>query len=292
MPELPDLLYISSRLRPALVGRTIASLEVHRPVVLRVSTPERPGDFLQGRRITSLDVHGPFLRIGMEGDADVVINLMLAGRLQHQTGGSKREPYVCLSFVLDDGSRLHVCDEQLMAKVYLVARSGFGVIPRYTSQGVPVLSPALTEDRFRELVRRHGRKQVRVFLNDQTILSAIGNAYADEILFEARIHPKTFVGRLTDDEVVRLHHAVGDILRWGLEEVERAAQPVHVKVRGHLRVRNRHGEPCPRCGTTIRREGVRGYDVFYCPACQPPTRRHFLDWRKAQGGSGPVEGTR
>jgi formamidopyrimidine-DNA glycosylase len=76
-------------------------------------------------------------------------------------------------------------------------------------------------------------------------------------------------------------------MAWAVDEVRRAGQPIHIKVRDHLRVRNRHGEPCPRCGTTIRREGVRGYDVFYCPSCQPPTRRHFIDWRpEARGPTG------
>jgi hypothetical protein len=70
-----------------------------------------------------------------------------------------------------------------------------------------------------------------------------------------------------------------------------AAEPIHVKVRGQLRVRNRRGEPCPRCGSTIRREGVRGHDVFFCPRCQPATRRHFFD-RGSAPGSHPPGGPR
>ena len=70
-------------------------------------------------------------------------------------------------------------------------------------------------------------------------------------------------------------------MRWGITEVEKAAQPIQVKVRDHMKVRNRKGEPCARCGTTIRREGVRGYDVFFCPVCQPATRKVFIDWKRA-----------
>jgi formamidopyrimidine-DNA glycosylase len=285
MPELPDLLYICSYLRPALCGRTIVGLEVLKPVVLRVAMAGPAAAVVGGQRINEVDVHGPFLCLRVTGGIDIVINLMLAGRVQHQTADSRSEPYLCVAFLLDDGSRLRICDEKTMAKVYLVPHGDYSRIPRYGTQGLPVLAPEFTPDRFLQLARRHGRKQVRVFLNDQTILSAIGNAYADEILFEARIHPKTFVARLSEAEVLRLHAAIGSVLAWGHAEVKRTGMPIHVKVRGHLRVRNRHGEACPRCGATIRREGVRGYDVFYCPACQPASRRLFLDWRAVSRGS-------
>jgi formamidopyrimidine-DNA glycosylase len=297
MPELPDLLYIRAALRSSVMGRTIMGVQIRQPVVLRVVLPEPVGSVLSGRRIDAVDLHGPFLLLGLAGDVDMVMHLMLAGKLQHQAADGKAEPFLCVSFLLDDGTRLNLCDDRKMAKVYVVPRGEYGQIPKYLTQGVPVLSPEFTLDAFRKLVAGHRRKQVRVFLNDQTILSAIGNAYADEILFEARIHPKTFVSRLADTDIDRLHAAIRSTLEWGRREVERAGRPVHVKVREHLRVRNRHGEACPRCGSTIRREGVRGYDVFFCPACQAPSRRHFLDWNDAPGdppadGSGTSPATR
>jgi formamidopyrimidine-DNA glycosylase len=280
MPELPDLLYIRAKLEPALAGRTITTSEVRQPVVLRMAVEGPLDRAVSGRSVERIDLHGPFLRLELSGGIDLVMHLMLAGRIQHQKPGERAEPYCCVAFDLDDGSRLAVCDDQKGAKVYVVAHGEYAAIPRYSTQGVAVLAPDFTPGRFSELAAQHRRKQVRVFLNDQTILSAIGNAYADEILFEARIHPKTFVARLSADDLARLHTAIGTVLAWGAREVEAAASPVHVKVRTHMRVRNRHGEPCPRCGTTIRREGVHGYDVFYCPACQPASREHFLDWRK------------
>jgi formamidopyrimidine-DNA glycosylase len=113
---------------------------------------------------------------------------------------------------------------------------------------------------------------------DQTVLSAIGNAYADEILFDAGLHPKTFCHQLKTDQVDRLYESIKRIIGWGIDEVERAGQPVDVKVRDHMRVRNRKGEPCPVCGTTVRREQVYGYDTFFCPKCQPSVRTTFISW--------------
>ena len=82
-------------------------------------------------------------------------------------------------------------------------------------------------------------------------------------------------------------YGVREALQWGIRMVEEAEEPIHVKVRGHMKVRNRKGKPCPRCGGTIRREGVRGYDVFFCPTCQPPSRKLFIDWSRADAGHTP-----
>jgi formamidopyrimidine-DNA glycosylase len=280
MPELPDLLYIRKYLRSRIVGRSITGCDVKQPVVLRTTIDEPPGQLLAGRSLVEFTVHGPFITARLAPPLELIINLMLAGRLQHQRVGERPEGYLCLSLLLDDGSRLNLCDEQKMAKAYLVRPGDYSRIPGYTKQGIDILSSGFTAERFRELAAKHGRKQVRVFINDHTILSAIGNAYADEILFESRIHPKTLVARLSREQVDELYNAILSVMSWGIAHVDTAGQPIQVKVREHMKVRNRTGKACLRCGTTIRREGVRGHDVFFCPFCQPPSRELFIDWRK------------
>jgi formamidopyrimidine-DNA glycosylase len=280
MPELPDLFYIQKYLSLNVAGRLIAGCDVKQPVVLRTTIDETPQQLLVGRTLQEFAVHGPFITTRLSPPRELVVNLMLAGRLQHQRAGERAGGYVCLSLLLDDGTRLNLCDEQKMAKAYVVRLGEYNQIPRYATQGIPVLSAGFSLERFRELAAKHRRKQVRVFINDHTILSAIGNAYADEILFEAQIHPKTFVAHLTGEHIDTLHRAIITVLSWGIAEVEKAGRPIQVKVREHMKVRNRKGEACLRCGTTIRREGVRGHDVFFCPHCQPPSRELFIDWRK------------
>jgi formamidopyrimidine-DNA glycosylase len=281
MPELPDLIHIQRYLQEHLTGRTILTVSVREPVVIRSMTAEPFQQTLPGRQIAGIAVQGPFLRVGLSGDAALVIHLMLAGRIQHQLKGQRPIGYLCVSLGLEDDTLLHIADEQKMAKVYLVPSGAERDIPRYAELGIDVLSPSFTVERFRELTSRHRRKQVRTFINDQRILSAIGNAYADEILFDAGIHPKTFLSTLSANEVERLYRSILEVLGGGIRHVEASDQPIHKKVRDHMQVRNRKGEPCPRCGTTIRREGVRGYDVFFCPRCQPATRKLFIDWRSA-----------
>jgi formamidopyrimidine-DNA glycosylase len=284
MPELPDLLYISRILNERVCGRTVTFVIIKEPIVLRNTLDVPLSSALEGRVIRNCAVRGPFLLFRFSGERELIINLMLAGRLQHQRSAEKPEGYLCFSLALDDGSRLNLCDEQKMAKAYLVRAGDYSLVPKFTTPGVDILSPGFTREAFRALSARHTRKQVRVFVNDHTILSAIGNAYADEILFDARIHPKTLVARLSDGDLDALHDSIVRIIAWGAKMVEEAGQPIQVKVRGHMRVRNRKGEACVRCGTKIRREGVRGYDVFFCPTCQPPTRKLFIDWRSKPDG--------
>ena len=166
-----------------------------------------------------------------------------------------------------------------MGKIYVVAAGETKDVPGYDSQGIDPLSPEYTLQVFKERILGR-RYQVRVFLMDQSITSAIGNAYADEILFTAGIHPKTRCDQLVEEQVERLYHSVVSVLRWGIEKVAEADRGIHAKMRDHLKVRNRRGESCQACGTTIRRTGVLGYDSFFCPRCQPEMLSRLVSWEK------------
>jgi formamidopyrimidine-DNA glycosylase len=282
VPELPDLEVIVERLAPLLAGRRIREVTVKEPVVIRMllpgpgGTPVSFADALAGREFVSLRRHGPFLDFGL-GAARLVIHCMLSGSLQLAPAAAKLPPHACFSLALDDGSRFTYFDDTRMGKVYACAPGQTAAIPGFDTQGVDILSEAFSWDRFQELIRGR-RQQARVFLMDQAALSAIGNAYADEILFAAGIHPKTTCASLDAVEKRRLYDAVRSVMAWGIDEVRKAGQPLEVKVRGHVKVRNRKDEPCPACGTKIRRAGVLGYDSFFCPSCQPAKRPQKIPW--------------
>jgi formamidopyrimidine-DNA glycosylase len=278
MPELPDLLYLQKYLRKEISNSTITSVIVKQPVVIRVAVNQSFEQALPGMRITSIETNGPFILFELTGALDLVINLMVAGKLQLQHAREKSLGYLCFSLKLNDGRALNLCDEQQMAKAYLVHHGEFGSIPKYSDQGINIFSSEFSLEQFKTIAAGHTRKQVRVFINDHSILSAIGNAYADEILFDAKIHPKTFVVKLSPKELEVLYSSIRSVIEWGIQKVEEAQQPIHIKIRDHMKVRGRRGEPCQRCGTTIRREGVRGHDVFFCSHCQRASRKLFLDW--------------
>lgn len=296
MPELPDLVHIVRALRPALLGRRVEAVRVKNPIVLRVLLPGDFGALLEGRRFEELERHGPFLRFGLgpaslpagagpaaeSGGVDLVAHLMLAGRLRLAPRGEKPLAYTAFALDLDSGETLSYGDEKSMGKIYLCAKGGFEAIPGYLSQGIDVTGPGFTYEAFSALIAKK-RCQARVFVMDQASLSAIGNAYADEILFEAGIHPKAPCSSLPEERRRALYEAVKSVLAWGTEKVEKAGRPLEEKVRGHMRVRNRAGEACPRCGATIRKAGVLGFDAFFCPICQPDRAGRGLDWSRLEG---------
>ena len=296
MPELPDLEYIVSRLAPRIQDRKILEVVVKEPIVIRMLLPNAGGftEALPGRTLESLRRHGPFLHFGLSGGpaagqapppggpvptskAALVIHCMLAGRLQIAPRAAKAIPHLCFSLRLDSGEWLRYGDDKKMGKVYLVEEGKFDAIPGYDAQGVDVLSGEFTREAFEKLIYKR-RHQVRVFLMDQAALSAIGNAYADEILFSAGIHPKTSCASLSPAARDKLYDSIRSVLAWGIDEVRKAGQEIDVKVRDHVRVRGRKDQPCPVCGTKIRRAGVLGYDAFFCPACQPATRKQQIPW--------------
>jgi formamidopyrimidine-DNA glycosylase len=281
MPELPDLVILVRHLGPKIEGRSILGARVSEPIVLRLFEAGDFGSLLAGQKISLLERHGPFLRFGLDRH-DLVMHLMLAGRLRLAARGEKKLPYEAFALELDGDEELSYGDEKNMGKVYLCPKGSFEAIPGYLTQGVDLTSPAFTWEKFTSLIAKK-RNQARVFIMDQTSLSAVGNAYADEILFEAGIHPKTPCCNLPPPDRRRLFEAITKVLAWGIDEVEKAGRPIEEKVRGHMRVRNRAGQPCPRCGTTIRKAGVLGYDAFFCPKCQPDRTGRGLDWNRLPG---------
>jgi formamidopyrimidine-DNA glycosylase len=285
MPELPELEYIVSVLERTLPGRDIVGVRVKNPVVLRLAVKGPPGEVCRGQRFQSCHRHGHFLRFAVGDAYDLIINPMLAGQLRLAGSGERDEASLCLAVEMNGRLELRYLDDKQMGKVYLVPAGDHRSIPGYDDVGIEPLSPEFTGERLRTLLRGR-RDQVRAFLLDKAAVAAIGNAYADEILWAARIHPKTGCRGLTVEDVVRLHAAIREVLSGAVQEVARRAAPIEVKVRDFLRVRNRKGQPCSRCNTPIRVEGVRGFDAFYCPTCQPNRpdvrlgRRQLVDWSR------------
>jgi len=279
MPELPDLVYLQKRLSPLLENQRIADVKASEPIVVRMLVA---GDFsvtLVGRVFGEVRRHGPFLVFSLDENRELVIHPMLAGRFKVSDKHEKARASVCVSLTLSNEKSFHYLDDKKMGKVYVTTAGEYQNIPRFANQGIDLLSDEFTVDYFREKLKK-SRKQVRVLIMDQTVISAIGNAYADEILFCAGIHPKTFCYQLDDAAIEKLHRCIVEVMRWGITEVEKAAPALEDKYRDHVRVRNRKDQPCPNCGTKIRRAGVLGYDTFFCPSCQPLSREQFIDWRK------------
>jgi formamidopyrimidine-DNA glycosylase len=291
MPELPDLVHVEAGLRAAVVGKRISAARTGDPTVLRIMVADPFPAVLAGRTLVAVDRRGHFMRFALDNDLVIVVNAMLAGRYRLVARGGAAEPAakkdprsLGLALVLEDAPELHYLDEKRMGKVYVARAADEGTIPIYGKLGADVLSPAFTREAFGKLIARR-RDQVRAFLMDKRALASIGNAYADEILFAAGLHPKTFCNKLAPADVDALHAAIGRVLNDAIAEIRRRDEPIEVKVRDFLKVRGRDGKPCLVCGTTIRAVRVGDGDACFCPHCQPETRKLFVNWTRLNDGS-------
>ncbi|TGK11594.1 DNA-formamidopyrimidine glycosylase [Leptospira fletcheri] len=277
MPELPDLVVIEERLTPELIGRKISAIEILDPIVIRNLTGSSIEDGFIGTSFQGLYRNGPFLNFDL-GDKNVIIHPMLAGRFSLEPNYKKKD--LCVRFRME-GSVLNYSDDVRMGKVYFSLPNQFAQIPKYSEQGVDLLSEQFTEEEFLRRIDK-SRQQTRVFLMDQSKLSVLGNAYSDEILFDAKIHPKTPCHRLSSEDKHRLYGSIRKVLADSIDYIRKKKAPLDFKVRDHVKVRNRKNEPCPNCGTKIRRANVLGHDSFFCPVCQPMAGEQFIDWNRLQ----------
>jgi formamidopyrimidine-DNA glycosylase len=267
MPELPDLEVIREFLAPRVVGVTVAAVEVRRPLIVRNLLGGELAAHLPGRRFAAVSRRGKFLLLGLERDMTLVINPMLAGRLRY--GEPLERPRVRDALVLGlaDGRELRYHDAADMGKVYL-ARD-LAQIPAFAGQGPEATDPALTLAVFHERLRRH-RGELKGILTNQSFVAGLGNAYADEILWAARLYPFRRRTDLNDDDIARLYAAVRSVLSEAIETLRvRVGEAIDVEVRDFLAVHGQPGQPCPRCGSSISEVKRQRIATHFCRTCQP-----------------------
>lgn len=296
MAERPDLDYWVPWLAKDLPGARIARVQVDKPVVLRVVIRGSFDELVTGRTIESVGRRGNFVMFGLAASPpeagparpalDVAVSCMLAGRFRIiDAAEGKAKPKLpgdrAVSFFLEDGRTVVYRDDVQMGKVYVLDRGAYGTVPGLEKIGVDCLDKKkFTLKAFVALAKKR-RDQAKVFLMDKSALDFFGNAYADEALFEARIHPKAFVRTLDDAALATLHAAIVKTLDDARRIIHERKPPLDEKLRDFLSVRLHAGEPCPRCKTRIRKAGVHGHDAFFCPTCQPDARgSSIVDWSK------------
>jgi len=267
MPELPDLEVIKEYLQAVLPGEHVEAVEVLRPLVVRNLVE---GDFvsaLEGREFSGVRRRGKFLLFEFTSGENVVINPMLAGRLRYCEPSERRQKKTFLILRLSGGKELRYVDAKAMGKVYLTRDPN--LIPGFASQGPEALDPRLTLDVFGDRLRKR-RGEIKGILTKQAVVAGIGNAYADEILFEAGIYPFRKRPSLSSEEVERLYDSIRSVLTEAIGILrERMGHEIDLKVRDSLEVHGKGGTPCPRCGTTISEIRARNRLTSFCRTCQP-----------------------
>jgi len=271
MPELPELEVVREVLQRRVVGRTITAVEIippGGPIVVRDLTYLGIERALQGARIAGVSRRGKFITLALDAHPNplfLAINPKLTGRLQLATPDEKRMPRTHVTIDLDDGRQLRYVDQKQMGQLYLVP--DLGRVPEYSAMGPEALDISLPE--FRQRLRAY-RGEIKGILTRGDFVAGIGNAYADEILWAARLHPYRKRTQLTALETDQLHVSMRLTLMDAVGKVRAEMQEqIHLKPREFLAVHMKTGQPCPRCGTPISLVGANQRITNFCRACQP-----------------------
>ena len=270
MPEVPDLEAIRGYLNARILNVPITRAEIVIPVISRVPR-DVFAETLEGNQFTTVDRYGKFLLFRLASDHIMAVNAMLTGRWQYLAGGDKkRGGRTCAVIEFEDGHMLRYTDFRLMGKLYLVKNEDLNTVPQFAEMGPDVLDPALAEEAFRERLRKHSG-QIKGILVNHRFIAGIGNAYSDEILFVAGIHPYRKRTTLSDEEIGRLYGAIHEVIAWAIPIVaEKMKEELsYEERREHLRVHRLGGQPCPSCGAPISEITAGQRTTSFCRHCQP-----------------------
>ena len=280
MPELPEVETVVRDLRPRIVGAEIRGARSSWARTLRTHDAVGFDAALRGRRVEAVGRRAKLLVIELSGGVALTIHLKMTGQLFVVPAGSAEDAYVRLSLAFADGRELRFRDIRKFGRVGLYGRDTAtgelvtepGGIAVFAGHGPEPLDPAFTLAAFRRRLRAR-KARLKPLLLDQAFIAGIGNIYADEALWAARLHPLRSAASLRPADERRLYLAIRSILA---EAIERRGSSIDDytapdgdgEMQERLQVYQRTGEPCPRCGRPIRRIVIGARATHFCSWCQ------------------------
>ncbi len=271
MPELPELEVIREVLERRIAGQTITKVEVlppGGPIVVRDLTQAGFESTLANTPITSIVRRGKFLvfNLRVTGPAlYLVLNLKLTGRLQFAKPPDRRTAKTHVIFHLGGDLQLRYLDQKKMGQLYLTR--GLHAVPDYGSLGPEPMDISLED--FRARLKPY-RGEIKGILTRGEFLAGIGNAYADEILWEARLHPYLKRNNLSTEDIESLYMAIRKTLNIAITKIRVQMQEnIDQEPRDFMAIHMKTGQPCPRCGTPISMVSANQQITNFCRTCQP-----------------------
>jgi formamidopyrimidine-DNA glycosylase len=267
VPELPDIVIYLDALQKRIVGQKLERVRILAPSLLRTATP--PIQQAEGRQVLQLRRMGKRICIGLEDDLWLVLHLMIAGRLHWRPAGAKlARPRGLAAFDFSNGTLLWTeAGSQKRASLHFVA--GEEALRSLDPKGLEVLNASL--DFFAKVLLSENHTLKRA-LTDPRLFSGIGNAYSDEILFEAKLSPLQLTQKMTTDQIEQLFTAIRATLQAWIDRLRSEAGskfPEKVTAfRKDMAVHGKYKEKCPRCGKIIQRIRYGSNEANYCPNCQ------------------------
>ncbi|MFG1655635.1 bifunctional DNA-formamidopyrimidine glycosylase/DNA-(apurinic or apyrimidinic site) lyase [Micromonospora chersina] len=280
MPELPEVETVRQGLAQWVIGRRISAVEVRHPRAVRRHEPggEHFADVLTGRTITDVRRRGKYLWLPLDSGDALIGHLGMSGQLLLQPVGAADELHLRVRFrFADDGPELRFVDQRTFGGLS-VSEGGAELPAEIAHIARDPMDPEFSDAAFVAALRKR-RTEVKRALLDQTLISGVGNIYADEALWRAKLHGARPTDALTGPAAGRLLGHVRDVLGEAIKQGGTSFDELYVNVNGEsgyfdrsLNAYGREGEPCPRCGTPIRREAFMNRSSYSCPRCQPRPR--------------------
>jgi formamidopyrimidine-DNA glycosylase len=283
VPELPEVEVVRAGLERHVVGATISAVEVLHPRPVR-RDPRGPAGFaaaLTGRRIESARRRGKYLWLPLDSGDALLGHLGMSGQILVQPPAAPDERHLRVRFSLtgsDEGREMRFVDQRMFGGLS-ISDGGAELPPEIAHIARDPLDPEFDDDAFVRTVRKRTSGVKRQLLN-QNLISGVGNIYADEALWRARIHGERPGDRLTAVQVRELLGHARDVMVSALGQGGTSFDALYVNVNGEsgyfdrsLHAYGREGEPCERCGTPMRRIAFMNRSSYFCPVCQPAPRR-------------------
>ncbi len=277
VPELPEVETVRRGLERSVIGQRVLTVTVTGRRTIRRQSPAEFVEALTGRRLAVAGRRGKYLLVGLDDGATLVVHLRMSGQLLHVA--SPDEPLVPHTHVrigLEDGSELRFVDPRTFGELFVAAEhDGAGRPVALAALGIDPLVDGLGPARLARLLATR-RTSLKAFLLDQHTLAGIGNLYADEILFRARLRPDRATSSLSPADVRRLTGAIRNVLAEAVELRGSSLRDARYRdlegglgeFQGRHAVYGRAGEPCLRCGSTVERAKLAGRSAHFCAACQ------------------------
>jgi formamidopyrimidine-DNA glycosylase len=279
VPELPEVEVVRRGLERHVVGATITSVAVLHPRPVR-RDPRGPAGFataLTGRAVTGAHRRGKYFWLSLDGGDALLAHLGMSGQMLVQPPDAPAERHLRVRFGLDAGPELRFVDQRMFGGL-LFSAGGAVLPPEISHIARDPLDPDFDDDEFVGRVRRRTAGVKRLLL-DQGLISGVGNIYADEALWQARLHGERPGDRLTATQVRLLLAEARAVMAAALGQGGTSFDSLYVDVNGQsgyfdrsLHAYGREGEPCDRCGTPLRRVAFTNRSSFFCPTCQPAPR--------------------
>jgi formamidopyrimidine-DNA glycosylase len=271
MPELPDLEYLREFLSEKIVGLAVDQLKVLGPIVVRSGNPEKFAEQIKGKKFLDVKRRGKYLIFSLDSGELIVISPMLSGEIHYKKiGDFDSKTRFFLSIILNNGMEIRYSDQTAMGRIYLLDNeNALNSVPKFARLGTEALDPNLSLQKFSALLK-HFDWEVKKVLTYQSFIAGIGNAYADEVLFDARVNPFRICSSLTQEEKTRLYNSMRKVLSEAIQTLRtRVGENINIEIRDFLRIHGKGGQPCPVCGTRISEVKDEGRKTNFCRNCQP-----------------------